>query len=336
MNSRSGRSVPLAAARLPSVRRRNYLLRWLLLSVLTVAVVLTVAGGVLRQSAMEGPGRFLYQLHDSVWLFLKGWLWTALFPYGLVILTVLAALAFTVLLEFLLGVSPLRSMHRHILVRAFLNRAGRALLVGAHRLRLPLGYARTVLATEIERSQRLLLQQLESGSDAGATRLCRLALLRFRLSSASGLDWLQAFEVLSLAQLTGARPERAQQQLTDMLDRAAPELGPEFEAAVAEQSVAGRLNVTSEDPVQLALQVIRQGRTGGRDALTFHDDWARQRLSGPHLAEAEGLVSFEFWSAWSEPAVRPQPFSGLLADALEPGSRVRERGHRFARQGDSQ
>lgn len=101
---------PLLVGPLAVLPKRPYARR-------TLVVVLTVALVALLIVAVDGrwlaadslPGLVLYWLHDSLFLPLRGWLWTAIFPVGAIALAAaLTAFLATILGAYLTGVDAAR------------------------------------------------------------------------------------------------------------------------------------------------------------------------------------------------------------------------------------
>lgn len=109
------RSLPRQSARVTPSRKRAYVLRY--------GVVLVSVGVLLAVTIAVGwqmlPKRFpfvlLYFLHDTLWLWLRGHLWTARFPYALVWAIPVTALIIAGLVELLTPFS-VRTLHRRVLV----------------------------------------------------------------------------------------------------------------------------------------------------------------------------------------------------------------------------
>ncbi|MCB1387923.1 MAG: hypothetical protein KDK12_02015 [Rhodobacteraceae bacterium] len=102
----------LAAAR----RRRNYPLRYLLIGGVAVLLAM-VAAAIANQTLPKGfPFALFYLAHDHIWLTLRGYLWTAQFPYAL-IWAVPTLIALTVVAVEALSPAGVRGLHRALLLR---------------------------------------------------------------------------------------------------------------------------------------------------------------------------------------------------------------------------
>jgi len=92
-------------------RQRPYGLRRLAVTAIAAALVVPVLSVHRRWYALGGPGDAVYWAHDTLFLPLKGWLWTALFPVGtLMWLTAAAVLLALVLLSYLFDVDLIRGV----------------------------------------------------------------------------------------------------------------------------------------------------------------------------------------------------------------------------------
>lgn len=116
MNTPQFRSVLVSA--LPGDKRRlstlSLLLRWLAISLIVVAIVITIIGVHLHSFVPDRlPGSILYSLHDNVFLVIKGYLFTQFYPADA--RWTLPFIGGTILLiwlfSLLTGISPLREPH---------------------------------------------------------------------------------------------------------------------------------------------------------------------------------------------------------------------------------
>lgn len=300
-----------------------------------VLVLVVVTGN--QVLSVDGPGRILYLIHDTIWLPLHGRFWTAVFPDTLIWLVALVGLVALVLVEFLGIASPLRGAQVVLLRRMLPSFPAPVLAMhGALRVAgLRAGLAEQVLCDMREDALHPFTVPGVVASDADFRRLCHLQRLQVAFGLQSPRDRVAVADVLGLAAVQpGARDDaaaplcRAASALSpeavpfwsDMIDKASfvPDL-----AAVLQSTV--ELETTQLAPEALACHTVRVAAflSGGGDAagMAWFDSWARLRASAnvalaARLAEAEALCAFEFWAARAEAASCRVPVPSLLAEAF--------------------
>lgn len=171
----------------PYLARRRYLLR---------AITLVVAGGLLTATPLalhfglvsqSGLGWMVYWTHDHVYLALRGWLWSAWFPWGLVVWVPVLGITLLTLVETVTGISPLRRLQRGIIRFLAPRTLGAAILNSWHRWAgegmFRARFIETAVAALVdERLSDVRLRLLGGTGAAGDGRvLARLVVLNFSL-----------------------------------------------------------------------------------------------------------------------------------------------------------
>lgn len=109
--SRPATPSPILMAAPQPPRQRPYSLRRLAVTAIAAALVALVLSVSQRWYALGGPGDAVYWAHDTLFLPVKGWLWTALFPIGaLMWVTAATVLLALVLLSYLFDVDAIRGV----------------------------------------------------------------------------------------------------------------------------------------------------------------------------------------------------------------------------------
>jgi hypothetical protein len=109
--SRPATPSPILMAAPQPPRQRPYGLRRLAVTAIVGALVVLVLSVSQHWYAIGGPGDAIYWAHDTLFLPVKGWLWTALFPVGaLMWVTAAAVLLALVLLSYLFDVDAIRGV----------------------------------------------------------------------------------------------------------------------------------------------------------------------------------------------------------------------------------
>lgn len=98
-------------------RKRPYLLRYLV-----VTAALALLGGLVLATVTEafppeGPFQAAYWIHDNLWLWAKGHLWTAMFPWSLLFLVPLVVILLILAIEYLTPFGILELQRRVIKFR---------------------------------------------------------------------------------------------------------------------------------------------------------------------------------------------------------------------------
>lgn len=338
---RGGRSSLLRAGLSPSLRPRNWVLRYamiLTLAALMVALILVLRGEMLSP---EGPGRALYLIHDDLWLPLYGRAWTAIFPDAFIWMAILGGLLTLVLLEFLGIASPLRRAQVGVL-RVLLQSFPGPVLAMHRMLRaagLSAGMAEQVLRDlRDDALHRFTGPEATQPDVADYRKLCDLQRLQVAFGLKTPRDLVAVADVLGLASVKpGPRDDAAEplrraaaaltpQEVPFWADLMAPSTFPMKLSAVLQAST--ELEAADMPPEALACQTVRIASSlaagGDKTALVWFDTWARLRAGADgaraaRLAEAEALCAFEYWAARAEAAVlRNAPpllseaFPGLL------------------------
>lgn len=352
--AQAGRSTLLRAGVRPPGRGRRFVRRALLAASLIAAVVLLVVAVGTVWFRPDGPARVLYQIHDLVWLPLRGWFWVAPFPGGLMWLVPAAGLIGLALIEYLGVAAPLRTAQTAGIRMALQGRAGPALVLWDGVLRgmgLRAGQVRKVAIEMRDASRCAVITAIEMRAGSGpVAALVHQETIVLRLSDGDDRDFVSALETLCLARLgkspvgdilvqtivqkSGSEASkwracvRACQTDTLDLDAALAAAG----AIVRNSGDAAALAVTT---MQVALAVTTLGQPG---FMAWFDAWARLRAGTDPtglaaLGQAETMISFEFWAAQAERNIQLSSTGSLQAEAFETHFGPRDRGEVFARTG---
>lgn len=272
----------------------------------------------------QGPGWYLYALHDRVWLPLRALVWTRAGAWSLLWLVPVLALAFLVLVEFLGLAQPLRRMQVAVL-RGFLrSRFSHLVLAAQQRLGWRRGHEGQLVAVlegELARGEAALKEAAEAGLRAGSLALSRSVVQLAYLRAADPVAQLRGAEDLMLIALH-SQPEHVA-RVSAQLRRIWPEEdGARIDALLktdpAEpEALFDLLRAPSGQASDLALATLAMARP---DALRRADlvrdwftEWARirhdWRQSG-RLSDAEQLIDFEFWAARAEAGLVLQDLGG--------------------------
>lgn len=352
--AQAGRSTLLRAGVRPPSRGRWFVRRALVVALLIAAVVLVVVAVGTVWFRPDGPARVLYQIHDLVWLPLRGWFWVAPFPGGLMWLVPAAGLILLVLIEYLGVAAPLRTAQTAGIRMALRGRAGPALVLWDGVLRgvgLRAGQVRRVAIEMRDASRSAVITAIEMGAGTGpVAALVHQETVVLRLSDGDDRDLMSAVETLCLARLgkspmgdvlaqtivqkSGSEASKwrawalACQTGTLDLHAALAAAG----ALVRNGGDAATLAVTT---MQVALGVTTLGQPG---FMAWFDAWARLRAGSDQaglaaLVQAETMIAFEFWAAQAEGSIQRPGTENLLAEAFETHFGLRDRGEVFARTG---
>lgn len=349
-----GRSTLLrAGARLPT-RRRRYLLRTLVMAFLITALGLLVAAIGTVWFRRDGPARLLYLLHDFVWLPLRGWVWVAPFPAGLMWLVPVMGLAMLVLIEYLGAAAPLRSVQTEGIRLTLRGRAGSALVLWdgvLRRVGLRAGQVHKVAIEMRDTSRATVIEAIESGAGVGPVAgLLHQETVVLQLSDGDDKDFVSALETLSLARLfKGTNRDVLAKTIAQKAGNAASkwrvwanacqtgtlDLGAALAAAEAIARDGGDATTSAVTSLQVSLAMAESGQPG---YLAWFDAWARCRVGSDKsvltaLVQAETMISFEFWAAQAEGSADRPRSDGLLAEAFMTNLGPRDRGEVFARTG---
>lgn len=153
----------------------------------------------------EGPGYWLYWIHDNIFLQAKGYMYTLYYPNSLIWWGVIVTVLVIWLIPFLLDKAPIRTIHIALLrLAVHRKRCHSALVTGAQLLQY-LRIKPGLLKAVVERERSLALGNLIASKRGGLTQCTAVAhltqllirLLLPRPSSEAGLDvlvlWHQAF-----------------------------------------------------------------------------------------------------------------------------------------------
>ncbi|MGQ0566458.1 MAG: hypothetical protein ACT4OK_15500 [Gemmobacter sp.] len=349
-----GRSTLLRAGLRTPGRPRRYLARALVLAVLLAAVTALVVAVATVWFRPDGPARWLYVLHDTVWLPLRGRLWVAPFPGGLLWLVPALGLSLLVLVEFTGAASPLRRVQVAGIGLALRGRFGGALVLWDGVLRSLGGRAGQVRAVAVERrdaARDAVIAAIEAdAATAPAAALLHAEAVLLRLSEGTAADHVSALEAISLARLGGSRGSealvaviaaKAGADATHWRDKAEacrtgmPDLAEVLAAAEALATSGTPADEAAVRTLQVALAASEKRQAA---LLVWFDVWARRRTgtdaaAAAGLARAETMIAFEFWAARAEAAIRRPATPGLLSEAFADHTGPRLRGEVFARTG---
>ncbi|WP_299771221.1 hypothetical protein [uncultured Tateyamaria sp.] len=303
------------------------------------AVILFVQAVQTRSFDPDGPGRVIYQLHDTLYLRTKGHTWVAYFPYVLVWLVPLMVMAALTAWEFLSRNGPVRRLHAGVIQfcagRPVFNRLlGGSLrprkldadvwagMLEPDRLDPPrrFGFARRV----IKQAEDRLWRELAVARGDGKTpeprqvgRMFRLARMRVRLDPGDPTAHLRVLEqsVLFPDDPTGQALRRdlkkfyamdANAALSSALRELSEDLDAE-EAPLTPDVAAQRLNRLA------AALTVKPGSDINAEALRF----ACLVLSAARLAGHNQIPeSRAFFSHWLDRKLRGEDFR-QVADRAE-------------------
>ncbi len=200
-------------------RRRRYRLRWTLVALCILALVWFCWAMSVRLFPSSGFGGFVYWVHDTVFLPLKGRAWTQWFPYAFVWLLPLGFIASVALTEYLSVVGPVRGLHARLILRISERPIIQRLLapkMGARQIdqdtwsaslsrrgitsRRRFGFARRVIRKE---QDTLWMKVASSVADNQSpdprliASLLRLTNMRLRLDPSDAMAHLRALEVIA-------------------------------------------------------------------------------------------------------------------------------------------
>ncbi len=349
-----GRSTLLRAGYVRHTRRRNWIARYLALGSVLGILYLIVKGIQTDWFNPDGPARLLYILHDTVWLPVKGALWTALFPDALIWATALTCIAALAIVEFVGWKSPVRT-GQLALLRLLVFRAP-GVIVAWHDILgwtgLRMGLAETLIGDLRQDALFALTRDLKPGADPTLyARLCHLTELRLRLGMSRPRDLVAEIDTLGLAAFDPQHRMDHAERLADRIEKIAPDrlepfrrftqTRPDLPGIRDALRWAADLRTAGEtgDVIELAGRVVLTARatiaTGNGAFLAFFDDWARERLCGraetvAALAEAEDLCAFAFWAASAEAAANVSAPAALFQEAFDGLRSERDRGEGFA------
>lgn len=331
----AGRSTLLRAGLVDRPRHRPTLRRRLWLAAAGGLIVLFLLAVAARWFSRSGTGILVYWIHDHVWLPLRGQLWTAIFPAGFIWAVPICLVLALVLTEYLVLFAPLRAAQIGLL--RWLSRPGRGwVLVGGAQLIAPLGLvpvqAIAVLSDLRQTEHARLLEALDRGGAVDPGRLAQLEALLVQLLPAGEVQVLAALEAIALTTVANRRSQGGLEALHARLAAMAPPLDALVRRSLDLPSPLESLRLASDlehdvtpSPSLLAARTLAVAlaiRADGRsEHLAWFQAWARRRL-GPQperLAEAEGLVAFEFWAALAERSVPERTAEGLLGDVFGRG-----------------
>lgn len=281
--------------------------------------------------APTGPGRFLYVLHDALWVPFWARIWTRAGVWSLLWLGPFVVLIACLAVEFMGVAAPLRGIQVAVLRRTLRSRWGAGLV----RLQQILGWRRNhegllvaVARAELGEAADRARASLEAGMPLATQSLVRAVLSLAYLRAASPPDQVAAVEAMAL--VTSLAGEEATVRASAQLRRIwSDPVADEIDALlnVDETRLAQlrhALVAATLKPAEAALVTLgvsqRAGGQGHVAARSWFTTWARLRLTPdrprPDLAEAETLIDFEFWAARSETAMRARNDAGDRASWL--------------------
>lgn len=306
---------------------RRFWLRWAIVLGTTATVYWLVQAVRTKAINSDGPFRFLYLLHDHVYLWLKGTLWTQYFPTSLLWAVPLVSLGFLVLVEILTPIGT-RGIQRYFLRRlvdrpmlhwVFPRRIGRPRFdIQAWRAldrdpsKVPSRLGGFALRVVQERSLedwhdlRDAAQRDEAQfSKETTTRIVRLQKLALGLAPEHPKTVLATLEVLALlpASRAGSVLEKALNRLCPISGTSPTEV-TEIEAAAERISVftapqTSRLCREARDHLKQQVQRLSESMSGRAPAL-YPVSLASMAVQVATIAHAcslpEGRLFFETWA----------------------------------------
>lgn len=326
-----GRSGLLRVAAMPPVRHRNYPLRWAIFLLLGSGVYLLIWAVATDWFSASGPFRFLYVVHDAVFLPLRGTIWTQIFPFAFLWLLPLAFLCFALVVELLSKASLLRVAHRRYVRFAMRWSFGRGLILTSNTFLRALGtraeFSRNVLRSELMHlSEDYKWGAFDNAVAARAEvlhdtrRFMHLVRLEYRLSAGNPPDLITAVELTKLAQLIDRQKMKTPEWLAAELDTQMGE--PNWDWTFALREVLDPPEPFDAVKSAIALAADLDGEPQAAPALASRyfaicsaaiahripdfrvalRTWNRSVKANPSLQEAEQLFSVDFWSALADVA----------------------------------
>ena len=243
------------------------------------------------------------------------------------------------------------------MIEALLNWGGASFLVRAHAvgrgIGLPAGQVHSVVGEKLRLERRDVLNAVDGGAKPDLRRLIALQVLDLRLGEPVPGDMLRGFEILALAQLLGQSDQSAVRHLERVLVAKTSEAGLEpyvrafaktgkSASETAVLAAANWLATAKPDPVRAAIATLIVALAGAESGspliLQWFDVWANLRngkdSANSHVwATAEGSISFEFWAARAESAVRQGRPDELLLEVFGQPLGSRPHGEVIARFG---
>ncbi|RCW80712.1 hypothetical protein [Paracoccus lutimaris] len=327
---RPGRSTVLDIGREPPLRRRPWMRRRMAVAAVLGGLVLLgwiVATEWLRPA---GIGYLLYAAHDRIWLPLWSWLWLRSGYWSLLWFGPVAVMLLLALTEFLGFGTPLRRLQVAALRYGLRHNWTRALIGFQQILRWKRGHEGLLVAvidSELRQAEAQAKAAIEAGRAADVTMLCRMTIGLAYLRANAPPARTRCAEQHLLAALL--EPDKAAALRSDLRRIWGDETAGKVEAMTmipdeAIPDAASGLSAPGRAPADLALStlgVVRRAVLSQPDAASaWFTQWALQRyhpdLPREDLAQAEGMIDFEFWAAVCERAqlarARPVWLAGLL------------------------
>lgn len=297
----------------------------MLVTSVTAAIILLAIVVSREMLPHEGPGWYLYALHDRVWLPLRALIWTRAGVWSLLWLVPVLALALLVLVEYLGLAQPLRRMQVAVL-RGFLRSRFSPYLLA---LQQKIGWRRghegqlvAVLEAELARHEAGLKEATEASQRADSLGLSR---------SVVQLAYLRAADLPAQLRCAGGLMLIARHADREQVSRISAKLhriwsdedGARIEAILTTdptepEPLFDLLRAPSGKAADLAVATLAMARPEARcraDLVrAWFTEWARMRhdprQDSRALAEAERLIDFEFWAARAEAGLVLQEVSG--------------------------
>lgn len=320
-----GRSTLLGLNLPAPLRARPWWARRIAVLVLVSALALLAVMVAREVLPHEGPGWYLYALHDWLWLPLRALLWTRAGLWSLIWLVPAALLILLALVEFLGLAQPVRRMQVAVLRMFLRSRFSHLLLAVQQRLGWRRGHEGQLVAVlegELARQETALKTACEAGEREDSFALTRSVVQLAYLRAADPAAQLRCAENLMLI----ARHADAEEvsHLRTKLRR----IWPEEDGARIE-----RLMMTDPAQPEPLFTLLQGGGDHGADlalatlamarpaALLRADlvrawftEWAGMRhdplRDNRTLLDAERLIDFEFWAARAEAGLCPREAGG--------------------------
>ncbi|MEO9933487.1 hypothetical protein [Rhodopirellula bahusiensis] len=326
-----GRSGLLRVAAMPPVRRRSYARRWAIVLLVGAGLSLLTWAVATDWFSTTGPFRFLYAVHDAVFLPLRGTVWTQIFPFAFLWAFPLFFFFLAVFLELLTKASLLRVAHRGSVRLALRSLVGRWFILTSDTFLRALG-TRAEFSRNVVRSELVGLSEVykwDAWENAigfrtavlhDTRRFSRLTSLEFKLSAGDASDVIAAVEFTKLAQLIDRQKMTMPEWLATELDT--PLGGPDWEWKSALRDVLDPPELF--DAVKLALTLTKDldGDLQSPAALASRyfavcssalehrvpdfrvalRTWDRSLKTSASIEKAERLFAVEFWSALADVA----------------------------------
>lgn len=138
--------------------------RWTALLALAAAVAALVVTVRWRLVDPEGPGRPLYWVHDHIILPAWGYGWTAIHPYGVIWITLLAVVALLAMVGWMVRFAPVRTLQQRLTLAMVQRPRSRGWLIAWHQWARRFGLRPLLFEQIILHERRLAMDDLTAAA----------------------------------------------------------------------------------------------------------------------------------------------------------------------------